>query len=114
MIYIAGRITGDPGYKAKFRKAENVLREAGLDPINPAILPENLSRDQAMPICMELLKCCDTICLLDDWYTSIGARMEMKAALEADMQVVTLKFRPEIESMPTTERNNWLIELMEE
>ncbi len=114
MIYIAGRITGDPGYKSKFKKAENVLREAGLEVMNPAILPEGLTREQAMPICMELLKCCDSICLLEDWYTSIGAREEMRAALEADMHVMTLKLRPEIEQMSTTDKNHWRIELEEE
>ena len=111
MIYIAGRISGDPGYKSKFKKAENVLRETGLDVMNPAILPESLTREQAMPICMELLKCCDSICLLDDWYTSIGAREEMRAALEAGLRVMTLKYRPEIEQMSETDKNNWMMEL---
>lgn len=111
MIYIAGRITNDPGYKAKFKRAENILREAGLDPINPAVLPESLTREQAMPICTELLKCCDTICLLDDWHLSIGAREEALIALAGGMHVMTLKYRPEIEQMSETEKNNWLMEL---
>lgn len=111
MIYIAGRITNDPGYKAKFKRAENVLREAGLDVMNPAILPESLTRDQAMKICEEMLDVCDGICLLDDWHLSIGARTEALIALAGEKRVMTLKYNPELEDMSETEKNNWLLEL---
>lgn len=36
-IYIAGKITGDPYYKAKFARAAADIADAGHTPINPAI-----------------------------------------------------------------------------
>lgn len=38
-IYIAGKITGDPYYKAKFARAAADIADAGHTPINPAMQP---------------------------------------------------------------------------
>ena len=46
IVYISGQITGlDEGdYKAFFNKAEDVLRQFGYEPINPAALDERKHR----------------------------------------------------------------------
>ena len=38
-VYLAGKITGDTRYRAKFRDAAKVLEAAGYVVLNPAILP---------------------------------------------------------------------------
>ena len=42
-IYIAGKLTGDPYYKAKFARAAADIADAGHTPINPALQPEGMS-----------------------------------------------------------------------
>ena len=39
-VYIAGKITGDPGYREKFRKAAEELGKWGNTALSPAELPE--------------------------------------------------------------------------
>ena len=43
-VYIAGKITGDQGYQAKFRRAAAGLRMCGNIVLNPAELPEGRFR----------------------------------------------------------------------
>ena len=38
-VYIAGKITGDPDYRAKFEHAAEVLTSVGYTVLSPAILP---------------------------------------------------------------------------
>ena len=42
-IYIAGKITGDDGYRAKFQEATKNLEALGHVVLNPAILPAGLA-----------------------------------------------------------------------
>ena len=42
-IYIAGRITGNPHYKAQFKATAAMLQEEGHTVLNPAELPEGMS-----------------------------------------------------------------------
>lgn len=49
-IYIAGKITGDPYYKAKFARAAADIADAGHTPINPAMQPEGMSNADYMRI----------------------------------------------------------------
>jgi hypothetical protein len=41
-VYIAGKITGDPHYRAKVAAAELGLKAFGHTVMNPAILPEGV------------------------------------------------------------------------
>lgn len=51
-VYIAGKITGDRRYRAKFREAAKALEEAGHVVLNPATLPDGLDDADYMRICM--------------------------------------------------------------
>ena len=49
-VYIAGKITGDRRYRAKFREAAKALEEAGHVVLNPATLPDGLDDVEATHI----------------------------------------------------------------
>lgn len=77
LIYIAGRITGDPLYKEKFRVAEERLREQGHTVLNPAVLPKDADYEVLMRICMKMIDVSDLAYFLKDWNQSGGARREV-------------------------------------
>ncbi len=80
-VYIAGRITGDPDYRQKFEAAANRLTDTGHIPLNPANLPEGLSRADYMRICTAMLETADEVLFLPDWQDSRGASLEMQWCL---------------------------------
>lgn len=80
LVYIAGKINGDPNYKEKFRKAEEHLEQMGFDVVNPAELPEGYEKCWYMPKCLQLMALCDRIYFLPDWEESEGAKIEMAYA----------------------------------
>lgn len=53
-VYIAGKITGDPYYKAKFARAAADIAVAGHTPINPAMQPEGMEAEQLQRIWREV------------------------------------------------------------
>ena len=54
-VYIAGKITGDPGYHYHFHKVEAELYKRGDIPINPAALPEGMAPADYMRICFAMI-----------------------------------------------------------
>ena len=80
IVYLAGKIIGDPAYRAKFADAEMVLRELGHTVLNPAVLPDGLEYAAYMAIDEQLLRAADAVCLLPDWKQSPGARQERALA----------------------------------
>lgn len=90
IIYISGKITGDPNYKAKFKAVADKYESQGHTVFNPAILPEDsrITYTQYMAICFAMLECCDTLILLSDWKDSIGARAEYIKAVNNDLEVI--------------------------
>jgi hypothetical protein len=90
-MYIAGRITDDPGYVEKFAEAASDITAAGFVAVNPAILPPNVFEyDAYMRMSGAMLRECDAVCLLDDWPQSKGARQEIAAALKGSKDIYTI------------------------
>lgn len=87
-VYIAGKITGDPNYRAKFDKAEKGLKAHGYLVMNPAILPEGFEWNQYMDITVPMLEACDTIYMLEDWQESKGAQIEHDIAKDRGMLIM--------------------------
>ena len=80
VVYIAGKIDGEPNYKEIFAKAEQFLKSRGHIVLNPAILPEGMPYERYMPICMAMLDQADAVYLLNNWTDSRGAMIEMSYA----------------------------------
>ena len=85
-IYISGKISDCPNFMDNFLKAENFLRNHGYDDIvNPARAMDNFPKDtkyvEYMAMSLRFLDTCDAIFLLDNYYSSYGARIEYLYAL---------------------------------
>ena len=76
-IYIAGKITGDPDYRAKFADAQRQIEAQGHIVLNPATLPEGMEPKDYMRICFAMIDCADTVFLLPGWQGSPGAQLEL-------------------------------------
>lgn len=77
-IYIAGKITGDPGYKEKFEAEKQKLHETFPWAIilNPAEIPEGLRNHEYMRLSFAMIDSADLVVFLPDWEDSRGARLE--------------------------------------
>lgn len=93
--YIAGKITGDDGYKAKFNAAEKVLTDSGYLVMNPAILPLGFSHGDYLHICLAMVDIVDVVFLLPDWESSTGAKIEKHRAEQIGKEVVLYHAKPD-------------------
>jgi len=91
-IYIAGKITGDPNYKAKFRRAEKALSK-NHTVMNPAILPDGFTHEEYLKICFAMIDVCDWVFMLTDWRESKGATAEYHYAQSSWKNI--LEYKPE-------------------
>ena len=90
-VYIAGRISGQENTaRLRFAAAEEHLRAAGYDPVNPMKLPHDHDKrwTNYMRECLRALLNCDAIWLLEDWEDSPGARMELELAGRLGMPIL--------------------------
>jgi len=92
VVYLAGKIDGDPNYKEKFRKAAEQLESRGYIVLNPATLPEGMSKEKYMPICLAMLNQADIVLLLSDYKESPGALLELKYADYQDKGIVAYNY----------------------
>lgn len=78
-VYIAGKITGNPDYKADFQRAAEQLERdhPGVVVINPAALPEGMRAADYMSICIPMLYAADIAAFLPSYQESKGAKLEM-------------------------------------
>jgi len=93
-VYISGAITHDPMYKYKFMAAEQLIKEQGWTPINPAAINEPIAElpyEDLMSVCMTLLDLSDAIFMLDTWKDSLGANREYGYALGTDKIILFQK-----------------------
>lgn len=75
-IYLAGRITGNPNYKAEFGVAERYYKDRGYIVMNPARLPDDMEYSDYARICAAMIDSADAVLLMPDWEMSPGARLE--------------------------------------
>ncbi|GEM_PF-4935835 len=87
-VYLAGKITGDNSYKEKFSRAHSALLYKGYMVLSPHILPLGFSQDAYMRITAAMLAECEVVCFLPDWRDSIGAKTEMKQAIELGKTII--------------------------
>lgn len=77
IVYIAGRMAGLPDWgKGHFQDAADRLRSRGDIVLNPAELPDGLSPESYMPICLAMLEAADAVYMLSGWESSAGAQIE--------------------------------------
>lgn len=87
-VYIAGKITGDPEYKAKFKAAREALEAAGFVVLDPSVLPfPGLRYDAYIKIGAAMLDECAAVCFLSDWVDSNGAMYEYGRATAQEKRV---------------------------
>ncbi len=75
-VYIAGKISGDHDYYAKFKAAQEDLEDQGFTVINPAELPEGMCQADYMRICFAMIESADVVAFLPDYEESKGAQLE--------------------------------------
>ncbi len=75
-VYLAGKISGDPNYKDKFRKAARRIEKMFGQVFNPALHPEGLSAEDYMQLSFAELAIADAAMFLPDWKDSAGAKLE--------------------------------------
>ena len=81
-IYIAGRITGNPHYKAPFKATAAMLQKNGHTVLNPAELPEGMKPAGYMRICFAMLDSADVVLFQLGWQVSKGAKLECDCELD--------------------------------
>ena len=97
-VFLSGPMTGYPGYNfQRFNLAEKQLADAGIECVNPVnickkykeeyVLADKAVFDKMIAEQQEAERECDAILLLDGWQMSKGVKLELKTALEMDMQI---------------------------
>lgn len=92
IVYIAGKIAGEPNFKVHFRYANYRLKELGFAVLNPAELPAGLEYEQYMNICFAMLDQADIIFLLDNYKDSPGALRELAYAKKTGKIIIGAKY----------------------
>lgn len=90
-VYIAGKISGDPDYKEKFRRAAEELEARGHTVLNPAALPAGMTPGDYMQLCTQMLFAADIAAFLPDWICSRGACIEYEICLYIGRGVMMLE-----------------------
>lgn len=88
IVYIAGKITGNPKYKEQFSKAAKMLKSKGYTVINPCCLPEGLTWEQYMSICIPMVDVADKLYMLENWTDSRGAKLEHDHARKQGKEIM--------------------------
>lgn len=92
-VYLAGKITGDPNYREKFKLKAEELGNMGYTVMNPAVLPDGFEYEEYLTICMAMIDACDTVYFLDDYRKSPGAmREQIKAVKDGKNRIYRGRF----------------------
>lgn len=76
IVYLSGKISGDPRYREKFEWYTKEAEKEGHIVLNPAALPEGMKPEDYMRINFAMIDVADRVLLLPDWIHSKGARLE--------------------------------------
>lgn len=87
-IYIAGKIAGDPDYKAKFDTAEQEYKKKGYTVLNPSWMPQGMQPADYMRICFAMIDTADVVAFLPGYRQSAGAQVELQYCFYIDKAVV--------------------------
>lgn len=89
VIYIAGPMTGIENFNrpAFWREAVR-LSSDGHAVLNPAILPGGLTQAQYMDICLAMVRCANTVLMLQGWELSAGAKAEHALAEKLGHEII--------------------------
>ncbi|TIT86795.1 MAG: DUF4406 domain-containing protein [Mesorhizobium sp.] len=88
-VYIAGPMTDMPDFnRPAFRREAERLNSEGYAVLNPATLPDGLSQAQYMDICIAMVRCANTVFMLQGWEKSAGARAEHAMAEKLDLEII--------------------------
>jgi hypothetical protein len=91
LIYISGKISGDPLYKQKFNDAEEELINAGYIVCNPArYAPCDVEWSKAMRMVVAIMLQCGGVALLPDWEESRGAKIEERLARDTGIETLPI------------------------
>lgn len=77
VIYIAGPITGVPGYYKPFEQAMDEIQAAGMIPLSPCWMPVDMPREKCIQIGLAMLAQADGALFLPGWERSAGCKLEM-------------------------------------
>ena len=88
-MYIAGSITNDKNYKAKFNKVEKFMSNLGYSVFNPALSPDGLTYREYINLGLNMLMQCDCICIIDG-ENSYGTAFEKHYAELVGMPIIEL------------------------
>ncbi len=90
-FYISGAITNNPNYEEQFNTAEEALKRAGHEVINPARvnmpLPDSTTHDEYMHVSFALMDLAEAVFMLENWVDSKGAHMEFEYAMRHKMTI---------------------------
>jgi hypothetical protein len=92
-VYISGPMEGvvDLNFAA-FYNAEEALREAGHQPINPARHGQGKTKAYYMRRAMHDVLAAEALAMLPGWLTSVGARFEKSMAEMLELQIEALDY----------------------
>lgn len=96
-LYIAGKITGDPDYKAKFEAAAEEYKKNGYIVLCPSWMPQGLQPADYMRMCFAMIDTADVVAFLPGFSKSPGARLEAEYCFYTDKNTIM----PEGESLET-------------
>lgn len=87
-VYISGPMAGIEGYEKNFKAAEEKMKEAGHEVVNPAEIDgEGMTREEILKLDLWMLEGCDAIYMLKGWQKSCGANREYGFALGRGMEI---------------------------
>jgi len=86
-LYLSGKITGDPNYKAKFAAAAAYYEEHGYTVLNPANHPAGLDTADYVRINFAMIDSADVVAFLPDYQLSAGALLEYQYCLYVEKPI---------------------------